>query len=191
MLFTRVPRDKIEPIMNPTMNPTGTVYLLCGPAFTGKSTLAEAIVRHIGCACISLDEINVERGLPHGESGLPTERWAETHQFALERLEELARAGRDVVVDDTNCYRFLRDNYREVARRHGYRVVVVHLDIHLAEIQRRRRANGVTRRRHRIRDEIFDPHIVTFEYADPDEERLVFGPDDEPETWLQAHFSGP
>jgi len=33
-----------------------TLYLLCGLAFSGKSTLAKAIVNYLNCASISLDE---------------------------------------------------------------------------------------------------------------------------------------
>jgi hypothetical protein len=31
----------------------------------------------------------------------------------------------DIVLDDTNCFRFLRDSYREVASKRGYKTLVV------------------------------------------------------------------
>ena len=38
--------------------------------------------------------------------------WAETLRILLDRLHTHARSGHSVVVDDTQCYRRLRDRYR-------------------------------------------------------------------------------
>ena len=36
-----------------------------------------------------------------------------THGIALERIRALMARGEDIVFDDTNCFRWLRDRYRE------------------------------------------------------------------------------
>src|SRR4029079_3355962 len=95
-----------------------TLYLLCGLAFSGKSTLAAALSRLTGAVVVSLDEINASRGL-YGGMGIPDEDWGRTHTEALSLVEAALRAERSVVVDDTNCFRFLRDNYRQIADRRG------------------------------------------------------------------------
>ena len=46
------------------------LLLLCGPAFSGKSTLAAHLSRRWDFRVVSLDEINAHCGL-HGGQGLP------------------------------------------------------------------------------------------------------------------------
>ena len=50
------------------------LYLLCGPAFSGKSTLAALAAR--GALLVSLDAILRQQGLEPG-AGLPPQRWEE------------------------------------------------------------------------------------------------------------------
>jgi predicted kinase len=81
------------------------LVLLCGLAFSGKSTLAEAIVQQLGGSIVSLDEINARRGLCSGE-GIPREEWSRTHRTAVTAIEERMRRGiSPIVVDDTHCFR--------------------------------------------------------------------------------------
>jgi predicted kinase len=82
-------------------------YILCGTAFSGKTTAARELCRVIDCVCVSLDEINSERGL-HGGDGIPAREWQPTHEIALQRLSELMAEGYDIVLDDTCCFRWRR-----------------------------------------------------------------------------------
>jgi predicted kinase len=90
-------------------------FLLCGPSLAGKSTVCQRIVARLGAAVVSADAINASRGLPFGAEGLPESVWAETLRLQLDRLREHAGAGKSVVVDDTLCYRWLRDRFRAQA----------------------------------------------------------------------------
>ena len=165
-----------------------TLYLMCGNSFSGKSTLAAAIVRKLSGALVSLDEINRERGLGFGGDGIAVEEWERTHQVAIVRIEEYMRAGRDIVQDDTNCFRWLRDRYRAVADRHGYRTVVVYLDVPLPILQERRRQNESTRERRAVQEPIFAELTAKFEAPAPDEPTLAFAPTDTIEEWIEAHL---
>jgi gluconate kinase len=44
------------------------LFIMCGIAFSGKTTVAKELVQTIGCAYVSLDDINAERG-PRGDEG--------------------------------------------------------------------------------------------------------------------------
>lgn len=96
----------------PAVGGTPVAHLLCGPSLAGKSTVAARIARATGAALLSADGVNAERGLPFGAEGLPESVWAESLRILLERLRGHARSGQSVVVDDTQCYRWLRDRYR-------------------------------------------------------------------------------
>jgi predicted kinase len=160
------------------------LIVLCGPAFSGKSTLARAIAGRSGAAVVCLDEINARRGL-HGGEGVPDQQWAATHREALTEVERLVAAGtRHIVVDDTSCYRFLRDDYRAVAERLGYRFVLLVVDTPLELIRERIRANAATANRGGIRPEVFERHVASFEWPGDDEPHVVLRSEADVEAWL-------
>lgn len=167
------------------------LVLLCGLAFSGKSTLAEAIVRQLGGSIVSLDEINARRGLWGGD-GIPRGEWAKTHQTAVAAIEERMRRGvSPIVVDDTHCFRFLRDHHRELGRRHGYREILVVLDTPFEVMQRRREENRWSGRRPAIRDELWQEHRRSFEWPSADEPHLVFSAGTAIAPWIKRYLAPP
>jgi len=160
---------------------------MCGLAFTGKTTLAKAIVERTNAAYISLDEINAERGL-WGGAGIPGEEWEKTHQIAMQRMTELMPHARDIVLDDTNNLCELRDRFRVNAGRHGYQTRVIYLDIPLPELRRRMERNETTRERAAVKADIFEELVRDFEPPTEDEDVLRFSAQEPVESWLQAHF---
>ena len=157
-----------------------TLYVMCGLAFSGKTTFVEALVRRTGCASVSLDEINAERGLPPGGEGVAPDQWECSSRIAFERLETLMGKGSDVVLDDTCCFRFLRDRYRGLAERMGYRTIVIYMDTPVSEIRRRMAANEQTKLRPGFRPEVFEGHLAAFEAPGADEEVILVAPGDDP-----------
>ena len=145
------------------------LYLLCGLAFSGKSTLAAALAERVQGVVVSLDEINAERGLLGG-LGIPDEEWGRTHAEALARVEQGLRAGRPVIVDDTNCFRFLRDNYRAVAERCGVDTKVVYLDCPLSLVQERLRQNEKTLARASVTQSVLLDLVQKLEVPTSDED---------------------
>lgn len=164
-----------------------TLYLLCGLAFAGKSTLATAIAARLDATVVSLDEINAQRGL-FGGLGIAAEEWAISHQAALARAEDALARGLPVVVDDTNCFRFLRDDYRAVADRCGATTVVIFVDIPLSVVRDRLRANDRTRARSRVSEEILLDLARKFEAPAADEPTLRFTLGDDPARWVTANL---
>jgi predicted kinase len=160
-----------------------SLYLLCGLAFSGKTTLAAVLARDLPAVVVSLDAINASRGLDGG-AGIPEEEWARTHQEALGQVERALQAGESVIVDDTNCFRFLRDNYRSIADRYRADTIVIYLDAPLARVRERIRANDQTRSRGSIADSVLMDLAEKFELPAADEEVLVVPADASPEVWV-------
>lgn len=165
----------------------GTLYIMCGLAFAGKTTVARALARRLGAIVVSLDEINLERGLRGGE-GVPVEEWERTHRIALARTHELMQAGKDVVIDDTGCFRWLRDRYRGAASLHGFDTTVVFVETPVEEARRRLQANDPGTGRPGVRVEVLESLGATFEPPGADEKVVRFEPGDELTTWLVGHF---
>jgi predicted kinase len=160
------------------------LFVMCGLAFSGKSTLARSLAERLEATVVSLDEINRERGLPHGGAGLPVEAWAETHRIGLERLAVLMRGGGDLVADDTACFQFLRDGYRRLAAAHGYSATVVLVDPPRDEIAARRRRSDATADREPISDEVLAAHVASFEWPRDDETVVALRSAAEATAWL-------
>jgi predicted kinase len=151
-----------------------SVLLLCGLPFAGKTTVARELREQLDATVISLDAINAERGLQGGE-GIPVEEWQRSHQVALARLAEALQAGHAIVViDDTNCLRFLRDDYREVARRFGATAHVMLLPADEEEVTGRLRKNRDSAIRNDVRNEVFAATVDRFEWPGDEESPLVW-----------------
>jgi predicted kinase len=146
------------------------LYLLCGPAFSGKSTLAKALQAR-GALRIALDEILLEGGMSPGD-GLPPALWEDASLEACRRLRGASRTGSDVVLDDTLCFRFLRDRYRQVTAECGHLVRLVVLRVEAGEIHRRVAENQLRPRRAGIRPEVLQAHLTGFEWPTPDEHAI-------------------
>jgi predicted kinase len=167
-----------------------TLYLMCGLAFSGKSTLAGAIAARAGATIVSLDAINAARGL-RGGLGIPEEEWAWTHRQALELTRSALARGRSVVVDDTNCFRSLRDDYRAAAAAHGATAVVVYLDVPLPVVRSRMRANEKAPSRHPVSETVLLDLAGKFEPPAPDEPMLFCPPDREETSWVNENIPAP
>jgi predicted kinase len=164
-----------------------TLYLMCGLSFSGKTTLARKIVERLQCAYISLDNINAERGLWGGD-GIPIEEWERTHALARERLATWMVTGKDVVVDDVNNFRWLRERWRAAARSSCYHTVVIYLNIPHTELATRRRANQATAERKGITEAVWAKHVSNFEPPAADEHVLWYGLTEDAESWVMDHF---
>jgi predicted kinase len=142
------------------------LFIMCGTAFSGKTTLAKQLVQDLGCTYISLDDINAKRGLHSGE-GVPTEEWQHTHNIARERLRRMMARGEDIVLDDTSCLRWLRKSHSALARPNGCSSELVYLDVSLNEVAGRIARNSITASRPAIESEVIDTHVRIFNHPKP------------------------
>lgn len=169
--------------------PIPRLFIMCGLPYAGKSTLAALIARLVPARLVSLDAINAERGLDGGE-GIPEAEWARTHRVALERVDAALAEGASVVVDDTNCHRFLRDNFRRLAEAAGIPAVVVYLpestDVALDRLRRNRSSPD----RPRVREDVLAGVAAKFEPPQPDEPTWVFDGTESPERWVRRCTGG-
>ncbi len=151
------------------MPPTPRLYLLCGPSLAGKSTICKRLVDVLDAARISADEINAERNLPFGGEGLPESVWAETLAKELSLLRRYTAAGRFIVVDDTFCYRWLRDRFRSYAAEAGYGVTLIVVPTAREEILARHSQLSATGERPVLSRTRLIEHLAAFEWPTRDE----------------------
>ncbi|WP_235654138.1 AAA family ATPase [Mycolicibacterium houstonense] len=89
----------------------GRVIFMCGPAGSGKSTIARQYERQ-GMVRLSFDEEAWSRGIT--EMPLPEHVCREIEHALRERLIGLVRLGSDVVLDFSFWSRQMRDDWREL-----------------------------------------------------------------------------
>jgi len=120
---------------------------------------------------ISLDDILRSRGLEPG-AGLPERAWQDASFAACLLITSAGQRGLNVVVDDTLCFRSLRDRYRDVGASAGMSVFLVVLKISAASVRERVALNLESRRRPRIDDAVLEPHLASFEWPSADEPHI-------------------
>jgi len=165
------------------------LLIMCGLSFSGKTTLAREISERYHCPVISLDAMNAHGRLNSGEGALDSE-WRKAHASALEGLDGLMQKKTPmIIIDDNSCLRFLRDNYRYVANRYGYKVHTVLLDTPMDMIHARRREG--LEYRDRVSDAVFEEHCRGFQWPEAEEKPLTFRHGSDPEVWMHEHFLNP
>lgn len=159
------------------------LYIMCGPAFSGKTTLSKLIAQKTGAKRFAFDEMWVEKeeaGTTLGGS----EGWRYVRAAALDEILETLNAGVSAVYDENNPKREHRKEFADAAQRAGAQAVVVFMDIPLDTIRSRRLANLTSQERHDVDDENFDKVLSDLESPGDDEVTLVFTPDTEIEGFL-------
>jgi predicted kinase len=115
------------------------VYMLCGPAGSGKTTYAERLIES-GAVKLSLDESMAER---HGRAGVD---YPITHYPALEqgvladhrrRLIGMLATGTSVVLDYGFGRREQRAEYKELISEHGGKWRLLYFDTPMDVLQQR------------------------------------------------------
>ncbi|MEY2833218.1 MAG: shikimate kinase, partial [Cyanobacteriota bacterium] len=151
--------------------------------FSGKTTLGKSVAKYLDCPYISLDEINEVRGL-YGGNGIPVEEWEKTHFLAMQQLQSLMPSEQNIVLDDTNCFRWLRDRFRNFGAQYGYQTSLIFLDISLTEIWQRIKINNQTQTRNQVKSEIIIEMAKTFESPQADEKTINYNQDQSIDNWI-------
>lgn len=166
------------------------LLLLCGPPFSGKSTLAARLRDAWRFQVVSLDEINLRRGL-RGGSGLRDEEWARTAALARDEARALlGNPGSRVVVDDTFCFRFLREDFRRLATEVSRTSRLVVLGTPIEEIRWRIAEKARRSGRTGINAAVLERHLERFEWPGEDEPHRVIHDVAALDAWLDDEAVG-
>jgi predicted kinase len=155
------------------------LVLMCGTAYSGKSTAARDLAPQVDAVVVSLDDINERRGLWGGD-GIGVEEWVRTNELASAEVRAVLASGRSAVVDDTSSPRFLRDGWRSLAAELGAEFTLVYLEVDHDTIRRRQAGNRLTPSRRDVSDVVLEQHLADFEPPQPDEPAVRVKPGDAP-----------
>lgn len=125
----------------------GALLLMCGLSHSGKTFLASEISKTIGAKILSLDNINMERGIDTDKE-ISISEWKKTHQIALKKLDGYLRSGLSVIVDDTNPLKKLRMRFKNIADNNNVETIIVYLAAPNIILENRITDTTITNKRH-------------------------------------------
>ena len=161
-----------------------TLYIMCGLAFSGKSTLARKIAESTDSKIIAFDKLWVEKDkeqpMPKGDEG-----WKFIRKVGQDEVGKALQAGNSVVYDDNNARLEHRGELRDVARRFGARAIVVYLNTPLGLIKEREAANRITGERHEVEPENFQTVLEQLQIPNDQENVLEFNSGTNFEEWIK------
>ena len=152
------------------------LYIMCGLAFSGKSTLGRKIAEYYSADLVSFDKLWVEKDK---EKPVPknAEGWRYIRDVAQERVLAHLKAGKSVVYDDNNPRKEHREELKKVAKEAGVTAVVIYLDTPLDIIRAREKANRASQDRHDVEPENFEKVLKDMEVPTTDEDVIIFTPE--------------
>src|SRR3990167_1792618 len=159
------------------------LYIMCGLAFSGKSTIARIIAERTGSRIIAFDKLWVEKEkeqpITKGDKG-----WRFIRKVAQDEIANTLREGQSVVYDDNNVRFEHREQVREIARNLGANPIVIYLNTPMELIRERELANKTTGERHEVEPENFQKVVEQLEVPTANEDALEFTPDTDIEKFL-------
>ncbi len=153
---------------------------MCGPPFSGKSTLARAIEARFGITRIEVDAVHLERNLKDVREA----DWRIAVQRSYRRLIEALSSGDSAIWDTANLTRAERDRMRRTGARSGANALLIFVDTTDAERGRRRIANLVSGDRVDVPELAFENARAAFEPPADDEDSIRFRSNVPIDEWL-------
>lgn len=166
-----------------------TLFILCGEAFSGKSTLAKNIADYYESKIVGRDEIYFATEKILALENTPDEDdeslWNNLWPIVLQGTKNHLLLGNSVVVDDNCLYLNPREALRSIANELGVKSVLIYLDIPKELLKERKQQNKISKTRHDVPSAWMDEDSGLFERPTEAENAIVFKPDDNLETFLQ------
>ncbi len=160
------------------------LYIMCGLAFSGKSTLARKIAEYTKSNLIAFDTLWIEKDK---EKPVPknAEGWRYIRDAAQTGILTALRDGSSVIYDDNNPRKEHREELRNIAKKAGVELIIIYLDTPLDTIRTRENNNKVKAERHSVEPKNFEKVLADFERPTADENAMVFTPEMDVDSFLK------
>lgn len=155
-----------------------TLFVLCGEAFSGKSTLAKELANKYEAKIVGIDQVYFAAEPILALENTPDEDdaslWKNLWTIVLQGIKNHLLLGHSVVVDD-NCFRLSRrDQLRDLAWGVGAKTVLIYLDTPAEVLKERKKKNKVSKERHDVPSAWMVEDAIKFERPTAAENPLMY-----------------
>lgn len=148
----------------------GSLFILCGLPYAGKSSVAERLLSEATAEHVSIDAIFRSRGFDWDTNKLPSSaEWQTILDQSYADTHEALLAGKTVLYNSTNHTRANRDRLREIARSLEVPAFILYVQVPEEEIWRRWEENEKNPKRPVVDRGLIAEVLRTFEPPTPDE----------------------
>ena len=165
------------------------LFILCGEAFSGKTTLSKEIARRYDAKIIGRDRIYfaLEKMLALEETPNDDDDklWSkDLWPVATQGIKNHLLLGRSVVVDDVCLRLWQRDELRDLATAADAGSVLIYLDVPGDILKQRKDRNKATKERHDVPSAWLADDAGVFERPTESEHPLVYTSDTDLSGWF-------
>lgn len=166
----------------------GTLIVICGLSFSGKSTLAKAITAKLGYEEIDVDDVGAKLyNVDITDERLKDLDWDRVYDETDKLIETRLKSGVTVVDASRNFTKQERERAYEVAKRSNAQFVTIFVDTPEEIARQRRLSNRSSQGRRDITDEQFEEIVQVMQPPTEEERPLVFHYGDEIESWIDQN----
>jgi len=158
------------------------LFILCGEAFSGKSTLAEKIAKIYEAKIVGRDKIYFAidsiLALENTSDEDDDKLWKNLWPIAVQGVKNQLLLGNSVVVDDNCLYLSQREELYSLAKNLGIKYVLVYLNIAAKTLKERKEQNKIDKNRHDVPSGWLEKDNKLFERPSKNENPLIFTEND-------------
>ncbi|MBX4195746.1 ATP-binding protein [Candidatus Parcubacteria bacterium] len=171
-----------------------TLFIVCGEAFSGKTTLAKEISNRFGAEIVGRDRIYfaLEKmlALEITDDEDDDKLWTkDLWPIAVQGAKNHLSLGKSVVFDDVCLHLWQRDELRSVAQSVGADSVLVYLDVPAQVLKERRERNRITKERHDVPSKWLTEDSYNFERPADSENPIKYAPETNIDDWFSKLIS--
>ena len=171
-------------------NADQTLYILCGEAFAGKSTLSKALSHSRSVSIVGRDAIYFATEKILALDTTPEEDdtrfWNDLWPIVMQGAKNQLILGNSVVIDDNCFYLRQRNELRNLAKELEVKSILIYLDVPSEVLRKRKDDNKITMARHDIPSAILEKDTKPFERPSEQEEPIIYTPDISVEEFVKS-----
>lgn len=163
-------------------NKNQRLFILCGEAFSGKSTFAKKIYETFGAKIVGRDEIYfaLDRicDLEHTPEEDDDSLWEKLWPIATQGAKNQLLSGYSVVFDDNCLLKYQREELRALAGNVGVECILIYFDVLAETLKKRKAQNKIDKNRHDVPSNWLEEDAKNFERPAEIENPIIFSEND-------------
>ena len=165
----------------------GTLYIMTGLPYSGKTRLTKELVKLLGFKVVSMHDVMDEKG--YDPETMTQENWNEVYSAGYDQLKEYLKIGCSTVLDLGNLKRSERNTAVEIAESIGAKHKLIYINTSVEEIKRRRLVNQQTKERGHLEDETMEKAMSMWEAPTSDENPILYNQDIDLNKWIEKNIN--